>query len=100
MKLIDLLVKELPGRGGWPKGMKYLAQDSSGVSIGKVYGYEIEPANRGYYWLNDDEKDDSGYGVLVMALKETATDCREAFVTSEQYQQAIATKKVSHITLK
>lgn len=27
MKLIDLLVKELPKRGGWPEAANYVVQD-------------------------------------------------------------------------
>lgn len=31
MKLIDLLVKELPKRGGWPEGVEAMAQDANGA---------------------------------------------------------------------
>lgn len=92
MKLIDLLVQELPVRGGWPEGIAYAAQDGSGHSKGKVYGYEREPENRGPYWINTDEKDDSGYGRFLIALRVIATDCTETFVTKEHYKQALAAK--------
>lgn len=40
MKLIDILVRELPKRGGWPEGMSQAAQDFNGeicfYSAGKI----------------------------------------------------------------
>lgn len=36
MKLIDILVEELPRRGGWPKGAKCITQDGD---------WKIEPAS-------------------------------------------------------
>lgn len=39
MKLIDLLVQELPDRGGWPKGVDAVEQDSKGQLFEMDYGY-------------------------------------------------------------
>lgn len=66
MKLIDLLVKELPKRGGWPEGVKEVEQDSDG-SI-----FEM----------------DSDY-ISDFSFKKTE-DWRTASVTKSKYESALA----------
>ena len=39
MKLIDILVQELPKHGGWPDGVKVVEQDSNGSLIEMESGY-------------------------------------------------------------
>lgn len=88
MKLIDLLVRELPKRGGWPEHVNYIAQDAGGLSRGKVYGYVQEPDKRAYYWLNADENDHSGYGEEILRGVRVTDDCKDVFVSREQYEIA------------
>ncbi|MDI7502714.1 hypothetical protein [Cronobacter dublinensis] len=65
MKLIDLLVQELPKRGGWPDDTTALVQNSSG------YVYQADG------------------GVTVFHFKR-AEDWELAEITREQYEAAIA----------
>lgn len=71
MKLIDLLVRELPKRGGWPKGVE-----------------EIKQCWDGQVWYDDK---DAG----IMSPAEDARRRGEAFALSkgvyrEQYEEALA----------
>lgn len=76
MKLIDLLVKELPKRGGWPKLVSRIHQDHDG----DVYG-----------WTGLSSK-------LLFNINIIADDCRpygldesiENMVTHSQYEKALA----------
>lgn len=77
MKLIDLLVKELPKRGGWPEGVVKIHQDYNGETWG---------------WLVHDSAE------LLFTLDQVATNARkygkkekcENMVTREQYKSALA----------
>lgn len=87
MTLLELLVKELPKRGGWPEDIWHVAQDSDG----QVNGYgDSEPNEnlRGVWnahgfisYLFDDEH---------MFLCE---DYATVIVTREQYEDAIAAQQ-------
>lgn len=76
MKLIDLLVQELPKRGGWPEGVNRIHQDHDG---------EV------YAWQGSSCK-------LLFRLGIIADNCRaygleesiENMVTSKQYESALA----------
>lgn len=77
MKLIDLLVQELPKRGGWPEGVVKIHQDYDGETWG---------------WLVHDSAE------LLFTLDQVATNARkygkkekcENMVTREQYESALA----------
>lgn len=79
MKLIDLLVQELPKRGGWPEGVNRIHQDHDG---------EV------YAWQDSSCK-------LLFRLGIIADNCRaygtresiEDMVTREQYESALAASK-------
>lgn len=80
MKLIDLLVQELPKRGGWPEGALNATQDKDGhvcFSAGAVpeFGYA---AWEGGDWLGD------GFYTT------RASDYASAIITCEQYESALA----------
>ncbi|EOI3433621.1 hypothetical protein ACMSW4_003829 [Cronobacter sakazakii] len=70
MKLIDLLVQELPKRGGWPEGINVIEQNFHG----KLFNGS-KPCRP---FLFDDEK------------FEIVDEWREARVTREQYEAALA----------
>ena len=89
MKLIDILVEELPKIGGWPDGYNSIAQDEyHGDLEGDIYAY-IHALNAGNYWFEDN---DSGYGLLLFKGYEVAEDAATSLVTREQYEAALAAK--------
>lgn len=86
MKLIDILVEELPKRGGWPKGAKCITQDGD---------WKVEPAachpsvakcdDDGFWFL--DSSRIGGFEVDTLA-----SDYTTAIITREQYEAALAAK--------
>lgn len=89
MKLIDLLVQELPKRGGWPKGCAEISQDADGcMCIWKVHGARCGLG----YWVHY-----SGVGLLqywsgTYAMP-VSDDAGESIITREQYESALAASK-------
>lgn len=83
MKLIDLLVKELPELGGWPDGALNATQDKDGqvcFSAGAVpeFGYVA--------WEGGDWCGNEFYTTMV-------SDYDAAIVTREQYEASLAASK-------
>lgn len=79
MKLIDILVEELPKMGGWPEGATRARQSS--------FDTEIYITNEGNYVDHPNTKFNPGV---------RASDCQfndEGFVTREQYEAALAASK-------
>lgn len=86
MKLIDLLVKELPKRGGWPSGVAAMAQDANGAvqNYRDTYDIRIDYQHAfgtsriiGSYSIAEDE---------VSA----ATDRLTSIITRAQYEASLA----------
>lgn len=89
MTLLEILVKELPGKGGWPVGANYIAQDSD-LSI---YGFEERPElEDGHEWL-----DGTGGGFLLkVGTLSESSDKSTSIITREQYEAALdESKKVA-----
>lgn len=90
MKLIDILVQELPKHGGWIKGHYQCAQDKSGevcfYTKGKIhlirYGMWSIPCGS--------EATHDGESRVVTSL---ADDYAETIITREQYEAALAASK-------
>ncbi|MGO3911869.1 hypothetical protein [Huaxiibacter chinensis] len=89
MKLIDILVLELPKRGGWPEFALALTQDGDGsiclwedVDVYQQGGAWAHPSGTGLlkYWCNN------------QAMK-PAEDRSKAIITREQYEAALAASK-------
>lgn len=80
MKLIDLLVKELPKRGGWPEGAIKIHQDYDGET---------------WAWLNNGstERLFTLDQVAVNARKFNKKETCENMVTREQYEAALTASK-------
>lgn len=84
MKLIGLLVQELPKHGGWPRGSQFVAADMDG----RIDSYENEPEV-------DDSKeswrDSMGYGYkqanIIPSTK--VSDWSTAIITREEYEAAL-----------
>lgn len=86
MKLIDLLVKELPKRGGWPQNALSITQDNDGSLC--VWDTN-DPHYEGFSW-----KHHTGNSLMHFWCEEAAMplayDHKEAIVTYWQYKAAIA----------
>lgn len=83
MKLIDLLVQELPKRGGWPANTSYIAQDEESATWGFRYKPEKDSDDE---WM---DCSDSGYEIRIGYIGD-ADDCNTSVVTREQYESALA----------
>jgi len=73
MKLIDILVRELPGKGGWPEGCETILQS---VIDNEIYVDDIGNFCSGIY------------------LSERADDAGYAEVSRKKYEAALAASKV------
>lgn len=85
MKLIDLLVKELPKRGGWPVSAISIAQDSEG----HAWGYNCEHLTLQPHGL---WRSKSGDAICTDGIKinEISSDWDKTFITRAQYESALA----------
>lgn len=95
MKLIDLLVKELPNRGGWPEAANYVVQDYDGtVKFSKSINFLHIKAGE---WCSNEDGDDWIYGDRPCEGNFhhyiTANDWKASIVTREQYEAALAASK-------
>lgn len=88
MKLIDILVEELPKRGGWPEGVARLAQDPDGdiQMLSNRHAYLVSVG-----WTGDGRKDFYGQ-YAARKLEPLASDYDTAIITREQYEAALAAK--------
>ena len=80
MKLIDLLVKELPKRGGWPDGALNATQDKDGQVC---FSAGATPEFGCVAWEGGDWLGDGFYTTR-------ASDYASAIITCEQYESALA----------
>lgn len=89
MKLIDLLVQELPRRGGWPEGAEIAVQDSDSQicfsSHGDVYANECQTD-----WYGGDWGDGDWSNPFIGTI---ADDRHNSIVTRNQYEAALAASK-------
>lgn len=88
MKLIDILVEELPKNGGWLRDVKTMAQDRGG----DIWGYDcVSPCLKGGLWSSKSGED------LVrtskIEVRNLAADWNTAIITREQYEAALAASK-------
>lgn len=86
--LLEILLDELPKRGGWPDGANYMACDSDGC----IDSYINMPVldNTSEYWV-----DRKGDGYLSKIIKENANvayDWKTAIITRDQYETALPEK--------
>lgn len=86
MKLIDLLVKELPSRGGWPEEAKIMSQDAAGMI--NAHRNERLVFLIDQFWTGT-SKNDECKNFSPFYLKK-ATDWNTNTVTREQYEAALA----------
>lgn len=90
MKLIDLLVQELPKRGGFPEGANECVQDSDGTvkffDSGSLSfsGYGWSGSARGKFYCKQEDK--------IMDL-DLSCDHSSSIVTREQYEAALSSSE-------
>lgn len=84
MTLLELLVKELPGRGGWPDMAEVMVQDCDDGLVKTSIG---NPFFKRPCW----EPPANGWGVYHGDISglEVASDADTAIVTREQYEAAL-----------
>lgn len=89
MKLIDLLVQELPKRGGWPEGAEIAVQDADYQicfsSHGDVYTNKCQTDWYGGDWCDGDWSNPF--------IDTIADDRHECIVTRKQYESALSASK-------
>lgn len=89
MKLIDLLVQELPKRGGWPEGAEIAVQDADSQicfsSHGDVYANKSQTD-----WYGGDWGDGDWSNPFIDTI---ADDRHECIVTRDQYESALASSQ-------
>ncbi len=80
MKLIDILVQELPKHGGWPEGAVECCRF-------------VDEANIDFYYASGNWPIDCGekYGAIALnAVRKQTIPCESEKVTFEQYEAALA----------
>lgn len=88
MKLIDILVEELPKSGGWLSDVKTMTQDRGG----NIWGYDcVSPCLKGGLWSSI-SGDDLVRNSKIEA-RNLAVDWNTAIITREQYEAALAEKE-------
>lgn len=92
MKLIDLLVQELPKRGGWPDGANYAVQDADGtVKFAKTLIYlhhlagEWRSNENGHDWIYVDKPFEGNF-----VTEWTADDNHKAVIAMARYECEIS----------
>lgn len=92
MKFIDLLVQELPKRGGWPHGANYAVQDADGtVKFAKTLTYlhylagEWRSNENGHDWIHRDKPFEGNF-----VTEWTADDNHSAVIAMARYECEIS----------
>ena len=96
MKLIDILVRELPKRGGWPAVAIFAMQDSDGLVKFSRSGEKIyHDHSDGHEWCSEGGYDWIRVGVPFEGNFRTqvSQDNATAFISREQYEAALAGSK-------
>lgn len=94
MKLIDLLVKELPKRGGWPSDHRLLSaiQDFDREVKFNIAGFVLEfERNKKGIWGSD--RSDAWLIDYKFTPSKLAIDYATAIITRDQYEAALAASK-------
>lgn len=85
MTLLELLRQELPKRGGWPEGVRYITQNNGFSTYkGTICGYNSLPEFNSRIWLSD--KPGKHADIVIMRTNDIASDYTTAIVTREQYE--------------
>lgn len=89
MKLIDILVEELPKRDGWPEGVVAITQDSDKAINNYKTADGLETNEHGTWRYSSAWE---GYSLPASDSLCLASDYATAIITREQYEAALAAK--------
>lgn len=89
MKLIDILVQELPKCGGWPEGVVAITQDSDKAINNYKTADRLETNEHGNWRYSSAWE---GYSMLASDSTCLASDYDTAIITRDQYEAALAAK--------
>lgn len=90
MKLIDLLVQELPKRGGWPEGAESVVQDADDSEFYFFTGGPVKNGGKSWWFVDSDNRNDNSKWIFFEGKNDIADDCNSAIVTRAQYESALA----------
>lgn len=90
MKLIDLLVQELPKRGGWPDGAESVVQDADDSEFYFFTGGPVKNSGKSWLFVDRDSRDDNSKWIFFGGKNDIADDCNSAIVTRAKYESALA----------
>ena len=90
MKLIDLLVQELPKRGGWPDGAESVVQDADDSEFYFFTGGPVKNGGKSWWFVDSDNRKDNSKWIFFEGKNDIADDCNSAIVTRAQYESALA----------
>ena len=90
MKLIELLVKELPKRGGWPEGAESVVQDADDTEFYFFTGGPVKNSGRSWWFAGDDSREDNSHWIFFEGKNDVADDCNSSIITRSQYESALA----------
>lgn len=90
MKLIDLLVQELPKRGGWPDGAESVVQDADDSEFYFFTGGPVKNGGKSWWFVGSDNRNDNSKWIFFEGKNDIADDCNSAIVTRAQYESALA----------
>lgn len=90
MKLIDLLVQELPKRGGWPDGAESVVQDADDSEFYFFTGGPVKNGGKSWWFVDSDNRNDNSKWIFFEGKNDIADDCNSAIVTRAKYESALA----------
>lgn len=90
MKLIDMLVQELPKRGGWPDGAESVVQDADDSEFYFFTGGPVKNGGKSWWFVDSDNRNDNSKWIFFEGKNDIADDCNSAIVTRAQYESALA----------
>lgn len=92
MKLIDILVQELPKRGGWPEKASQCAQDSGAFDFRVCFYTSGRIRNNGSQFMIPERSEVKWVHRDLKITGHEASDQATAIITREQYEAALAAK--------
>ena len=90
MKLIDLLVQELPKRGGWPEGAESVVQDADDSEFYFFTGGSVKNGGKSWWFVDSDSRNDNSKWIFFEGKNDIADDCNSAIITRAQYESALS----------
>lgn len=93
MKLIDILVQELPKRGGWPERAEYVVQDCDDTEFYFFTGGPVRFDGKSWWFADVAERDDDSAWIYFEGSNEISDDHDTSIISRKQYEAALAASK-------